>query len=209
MANTTKVWRNPTKKARLGHSNFHGWFRANFMFLNPCLNSACTYMWKTRPQQNLVITMEELTGFMSKLKSSYNNIPEQKSCRHTSRITEPNSCYCLSFLKSCCSFVSISSYLLHDSFLSDLVVRRDLIDSDFLRLFDDPYKKFSTLLLGWWLTSVFVGGVSLSKLLFTLVTRPSPTGCNWRTFCVDCLDTCLAYSTTCGFVIPYSSLLSS
>ena len=166
-------------------------------------------MWKTRPQQNLVMTIEELTGFMSKLKSSYSNIPEQKSYRHTRRITEPKSCYCLSFLRSCCSFVSISSYLLHDSPLSDFVVRRDLMERDFLRLFDDPYIKLSTLLLGRWLISTLVGGVSLSKLLFTLVTRPSPTGCNYRTLFVDYLDTCLAYSTTCGFVTPWSSLFSS
>ena len=138
-------------------------------------------MWKTRPQQNLVMTIEELTGFMSKLKSSYSKIPEQKSYRDTSRITEPNSYYCLSFLRSNCSFVSISSYLLQDSFLSDFVVRRDLMESDFLRLFDVPYKKLSTLLCGRLLISAFVGGVSLSslsKLLFTLVTLPSPTGCN-------------------------------
>ena len=135
-------------------------------------------MWKTSPQQNLVITIEELTGFISKLKSSYRSIPEQKSYRDTKRITDPNSYYCLSFLKSSCSFVSTSSYLLQDSFLSDFVVRRDLMESDFLRLFVVPAKKLSTLLCGRLLTSALVGGVSLSKLLFTLVTRPSPTGYN-------------------------------
>ena len=135
-------------------------------------------MWKTSPQQNLVITIEELTGFISKLKSSYRSIPEQKSYRDTKRITDPNSYYCLSFLKSCCSFVSTSSYLLQDSFLSDFVVRRDLMESDFLRLFVVPAKKLSTLLCGRLLISALVGGVSLSILLFTLVTRPSPTGYN-------------------------------
>ena len=135
-------------------------------------------MWKTRPQQNLVMTIEELTGFMSKLNSSYSRIPEQKSYKDTSRITEPNNYYCLSFLRSNCSFVSISSYLLQDSFFSDFVVRRDLMESDFLRLFVVPAKKLSTLLCGRLFISALVGGVSLSILLFTLVTRPSPTGYN-------------------------------